>query len=100
MTEPRRRKFWGWGYEDEGATEDEKASLAAFYAERFGADRLDDVPPPREDEFDLPKPRIKASSAVVAMRAVVDDMVARGLVINDYGLGCPLAATAHHRACR
>ena len=59
MTEPRRRKFWGWGYEGEGATEDEKASLAAFYAERFGADRLDDVPPPREDEFDLPKPRIK-----------------------------------------
>ena len=59
MNEPRRRKFWGWGYEDEGATEDEKASLAAFYAERFGADKLDDVPPPKEDEYDLPKPRIK-----------------------------------------
>ena len=58
MSEQRRRKFWGWGYEGEGATADEKAALAAFYAGRFGADGFEDAPPPEAAEFDLPAPRV------------------------------------------
>ena len=58
MSEQRRRKFWGWGHQGEGATADEKAALAAFYARRFGADGFEDTPPPEAAEFDLPAPRI------------------------------------------
>jgi alkyldihydroxyacetonephosphate synthase len=66
-TEPRRRKFWGWGYEGEGVTAEEREMLAAFYAERFGADDFGDPAPPREDEFDLAKPRITPPTALEAI---------------------------------
>jgi alkyldihydroxyacetonephosphate synthase len=64
VSEPRRRKFWGWGFEGEGVTAEERHRIAAFYAERFGADDFDDPAPPREDEFDLAKPRLAPPTAL------------------------------------
>ncbi|MFQ5954374.1 MAG: FAD-binding oxidoreductase, partial [Kiloniellales bacterium] len=54
----RRLKFWGWGYEDEGLTNQERRSLGAFYAQRFGVAGFDEVAPPEADEISLPRPRL------------------------------------------
>jgi alkyldihydroxyacetonephosphate synthase len=54
----RRRKFWGWGYEDQGLTQDEVNALAEQMAARFKLGELKIAVPPRLEEIDLPAPRI------------------------------------------
>lgn len=58
-----RRKFWGWGREDQVLSGPERAMLAAAYGARFGA-LPEAVPDPREEEFDLPKPRFSPPAAL------------------------------------
>ncbi len=53
----RRRKFWGWGYEDGGPTPEQEQGIAKTLAQRFGAP-LEPTPPPRVDEIELRAPRI------------------------------------------
>ncbi len=53
----RRMKFWGWGFEGENATAEERDWVLRFARERFGVEESDTTPP-REDEIDLPKPRV------------------------------------------
>ena len=36
----RRRKFWGWGYEDQGPNADQKQRMAERMASRFGLGRI------------------------------------------------------------
>ncbi len=60
----RRLKFWGWGYEDEGIGDDERRSLGAFYAQRFGVDGFDEVAPPAAGEIALPRPRLAPPDAL------------------------------------
>ncbi|GIW43596.1 MAG: alkyldihydroxyacetonephosphate synthase [Candidatus Binatia bacterium] len=55
----RRRKFWGWGWEDEGLDRSEQERLAALLAARF---QLPDVrvgSPPRLEEIELRAPRVR-----------------------------------------
>ncbi|HEY8759889.1 MAG TPA: FAD-binding protein, partial [Candidatus Dormibacteraeota bacterium] len=54
----RRRKFWGWGYEDEDLGRDEKQNLAALLAARFGGGPLTVDEPPRLEEIRLRPPRV------------------------------------------
>ncbi len=54
----RQRKFWGWGFADEGASEAEVEMLGALAAQRFGVDALSVTPPPKADEVSLAAPRI------------------------------------------
>ena len=51
-----RLRFWGWGTEGAALSREEEQMVRGS-AERFGAD-LVEVPPPREDEFELRKPSV------------------------------------------
>ncbi|MEB2345420.1 MAG: FAD-binding oxidoreductase [Deltaproteobacteria bacterium] len=66
MTSPaRRRKFWGWGYEDGGPTPDQERGIARSLAERFGAGEL--LAPPRVEEIALRAPRVRAPGPLAAL---------------------------------
>jgi len=55
----RRRKFWGWGYEDEDLSREEKENLAALLAGRFGGEPLTVGEPPALAEIQLQPPRVQ-----------------------------------------
>jgi alkyldihydroxyacetonephosphate synthase len=60
----RRRKFWGWGYEDQGPDAEQQARLAERMAKRFGLGELKIMPPPTESELNLRAPRVKPPAAL------------------------------------
>ncbi len=60
----RRRKFWGWGYEDEDLGADERKALAGVLADRFGVDSLSVTEPPTLAEVELRDPRVKPPSSL------------------------------------
>jgi len=59
VTPPRRRRFWGWGFEDAGPTREQQMTMAGTLAERFGLEGLELTEPPTIDEIDLPAPRVQ-----------------------------------------
>jgi alkyldihydroxyacetonephosphate synthase len=59
-----RRKFWGWGYEDQDLTRDEKENLAALLAARFGGGELTVTDPPSLAEIELRPPRIRPPASL------------------------------------
>src|ERR671914_728670 len=63
----RRRKFWGWGYEDQQppAAEVEQAGRAARDHLGFGPAEVE--PPPRLEDVQLPPPRIEPPAALAAI---------------------------------
>ncbi len=64
----RRLKFWGWGYEGEGASDAERAALRRFYGGMFGLNAFPgDVP--RVEDYALPKPRLKPPKSLAAICA-------------------------------
>jgi alkyldihydroxyacetonephosphate synthase len=73
---PRRMKFWGWGFEGEGATAEERALVHALAATRFGVTAFDDAPP-RLEEFTLKPPRVAvpATLAPVCSSAPIDRLI-------------------------
>ena len=54
----RRLKFWGWGYEDEGLSEEERSALLGNFSDTLGFDLSEPVPAPSVDEVQLRPPRI------------------------------------------
>jgi alkyldihydroxyacetonephosphate synthase len=66
MTTPRRRSFWGWGYEDEAIEPSHVEAIANLLAERFGCARPELAPGPRLDEIRLPTPRVTAPPTLLA----------------------------------
>jgi alkyldihydroxyacetonephosphate synthase len=66
VTATRRRKFWGWGYEGEGLTEDELALIARLAAPRLGLDDLRAQDPPDISEIELRPPRVTPPAALAA----------------------------------
>ena len=68
MTEGRL-KFWGWGREGEGATQAEISHLQRTYGAALGIGDFPDAPPPRENEFDLPAPRLRPPATLEAICA-------------------------------
>jgi alkyldihydroxyacetonephosphate synthase len=63
---PRRMKFWGWGFEGEHATPEERALVHRLAAERWGATSFDDTPP-QEESFSLPSPRVAVPGSLVPL---------------------------------
>ncbi len=64
----RRLKFWGWGYEGEGATAAERDAIKRFYGGLFGLDAFPhDVP--RVEDYALAKPRLKPPKSLAAIAA-------------------------------
>ena len=67
MAEQRKRKFWGWGYEDQGPNPEQQKHMAERMAKRFGLGPLELTPPPKESELNLRAPRIKPPAALEAI---------------------------------
>ena len=67
MAENRKRKFWGWGYEDQGPTPEQQKHMAERMAKRFGLGPLELTPPPKESELNLRAPRVKPPAALEAI---------------------------------
>ncbi|MFN2377369.1 MAG: FAD-binding oxidoreductase [Candidatus Binatia bacterium] len=63
----KRRKFWGWGYEDEGPTKEHQQALGALIGARFGIEVGEPTPEPRIEEIRLRAPRIAAPSALAGI---------------------------------
>ena len=82
----RRRKFWGWGFEDEIVGADEAKLVFAEIARRHGRiDNADAAGVPTIDEFDLRAPRVKANGAVAKL--TTDDPLER--LQHAYGKSFP-----------
>ena len=54
----RKRKFWGWGYEDEILSDDEENNIDKRIASTFNLDSVERIALPRIEDIDLPKPQI------------------------------------------
>jgi alkyldihydroxyacetonephosphate synthase len=67
MSESRKRKFWGWGYEDQGPNPEQQKHMAERMAKRFGLGALEITPHPTEDQLNLRAPRIKPPAALEAI---------------------------------
>jgi len=63
----RRRKFWGWGWEDEGPTADQQQRIAQLLAARFALAAVTQAPPPRIEEIELRAPRVAAPAALASI---------------------------------
>jgi alkyldihydroxyacetonephosphate synthase len=55
----RRRKFYGWGFEDQGPNPEQQRHMAERMAARFGLPELTITPAPSADELRLRMPRVK-----------------------------------------
>jgi alkyldihydroxyacetonephosphate synthase len=63
----QRMKFWGWGPEGVGLTDDETKMVLVAAAERVGACEGTVLPVPSADEFDLPAPGAKAPDSLARL---------------------------------
>jgi alkyldihydroxyacetonephosphate synthase len=61
-----RRKFWGWGLEDEGLTPSEVTELGETFAGRFGLDGVRMQEPPQIAELELCPPRLTPPTSLEA----------------------------------
>jgi alkyldihydroxyacetonephosphate synthase len=68
-SDPRRRKFWGWGLEGEGPSAEQREAIAKTLSQRFGVE-LEPVAPPELDEIRLPAPRVAPPAA---LREILSD---------------------------
>ena len=59
----RKRKFWGWGYEDELLTEDEENNIDKRIATTFNLESVTRIDIPKINDIDLPEPRIKSTQS-------------------------------------
>jgi alkyldihydroxyacetonephosphate synthase len=62
----RKRKFWGWGYEDAGPSEAQGAAALETLSKRFGR-TLEAAPAPRVEEIELAAPRVAAPGALAPL---------------------------------
>ena len=89
----RRRKFWGWGYEDQGPNPDQQKKMAERMASRFDLGELTILPHPTEAELDLRQPRVRPpdSLAPIFSDATYDRAV------HSYGRGFRDLVRAYRR---
>jgi alkyldihydroxyacetonephosphate synthase len=60
----RRRKHWGWGYEDEQLGDEELRSAAVYLRERLGFGSAEPERPVPVSELSLPQPRLQAPASL------------------------------------
>jgi alkyldihydroxyacetonephosphate synthase len=68
----RRRKHWGWGYEDEQPSLDEQRGAARFMRDRLGFGSLDPEQPVALSDVALPAPRLRAPEPLASICATDD----------------------------
>jgi alkyldihydroxyacetonephosphate synthase len=54
----RRRRFWGWGWQDAGPTDEHALAIGRILTARFGGDERTLAAVPSLDALDLPSPRL------------------------------------------
>ncbi len=89
-----RRKFWGWGYEGEGATPAQVEGLARQIAKRYGVDELPSLAPPSEAEIELRRSRVAAPDALADL--CTTEPYER--LLHSYGRSFPDAVRAFRRS--
>ena len=52
----RKRKFWGWGFEDQVLSDEEETIVESRIAKNFGLSEIETLPLPLAKNIDLPKP--------------------------------------------
>ncbi len=67
MSAGRQRKFWGWGFADEGPNQEQQERIAALLAARFGIPTPVVTAPPRLDELALRAPRLTPPVALAPL---------------------------------
>jgi alkyldihydroxyacetonephosphate synthase len=65
----RRRKHWGWGYEDEQPSPEELRAAARFMRDRLGFGSPDPEHPVALSEVSLPAPRLRAPPSLSSICA-------------------------------
>ncbi|MEU7811165.1 FAD-binding oxidoreductase [Pseudonocardia sp. NPDC049154] len=90
---PRRRSFYGWGYEDDAASAQEIKSSERGWADLFGVEDFTPVPMPTPEEIDLRASRVKIP---VALRACCTDAKYQRL-LHSYGRSVHDLARMIHR---
>jgi alkyldihydroxyacetonephosphate synthase len=65
--QPRRRKFWGWGWEDAGPNAEQQGRIAMLIGARLGIDVPTVRTPPRIDEIALRAPRVAPPATLAAL---------------------------------
>jgi alkyldihydroxyacetonephosphate synthase len=63
-TPVRRRKFWGWGYEGDGLSDEEMGLLAGLVARRLGVSELRSAAPPALSDLRLRTPRLAPPAGI------------------------------------
>jgi alkyldihydroxyacetonephosphate synthase len=63
----RRRKFWGWGWEDERADPQKLRALEAAAQAWLGMGEFEVVEPPRLEQLALRPPRVKPPQTLAAL---------------------------------
>jgi len=77
----RRRKLWGWGYEDPEASPEEIEQIGRGAREHLGFEPAEFERPPRLEDIELPAPRLEPPEALAPICA--SDTYAR--VTHAYG---------------
>ena len=62
-----RRKFWGWGTEDQHPSGEQRGAMARALSARFGTTSLEWVEPPRVEELALRAPRLAPPPTLAAI---------------------------------
>lgn len=63
----KRRKFWGWGWEDEGPNAEQQERIRQLLGARFGWEGLTIEEPPRLEDLDLPASRLTPPPSLAAI---------------------------------
>lgn len=63
----RRRKFWGWGYEDEPVLDTQRMALGAMFKAQFGSFNPENIPEPRIGDITLLPPRLEPQGAIAPL---------------------------------
>jgi alkyldihydroxyacetonephosphate synthase len=63
----RRRRFWGWGWEDGGPSAEQQQAIAQALAARFELGALSIATPPRLEELELPGARLAPPPSLAAV---------------------------------
>jgi alkyldihydroxyacetonephosphate synthase len=63
----RRRKLWGWGYEDQQPPPEEVEQVARAAREQLGFEAAEVERPPRLEDLQLPAPRVEPPAALAAI---------------------------------
>jgi alkyldihydroxyacetonephosphate synthase len=63
----RRRKLWGWGYQDQQPSQEEVEQVGLGAREHLGFGPAEVERPPRLEDLELPRPRLEPPAALAAI---------------------------------